>query len=100
MNKIKVASLAAVIALTFGAVVFAADTNTSEKVAAPVARSKRIDINTATEAQLKTIQGVGDEEAKRIVAGRPYYNKAELKTKKIINTDLYEKMKKLISAVC
>jgi DNA uptake protein ComE-like DNA-binding protein len=100
MSKMKLTSLAAIIVLTFGAVAFATDTKKTENVVVPVAKTKLIDINTATEYQLKTIQGVGDEEAKRIIAGRPYYNKAELKTKKIINTDLYEKMKKLISAVC
>jgi DNA uptake protein ComE-like DNA-binding protein len=76
--------------LTFGAFAFAADTKAN----------KRIDINTATEDQLKSIPGIGNETAKKIIAGRPYYKKNELKTKNIISADSYEKIKKLIESVC
>jgi DNA uptake protein ComE-like DNA-binding protein len=89
MQKLRTITLALIIALTFGTIAFAADNS-----------AKIIDINTATVAQLKTIPGVGDETAKKIIDGRPYYKKSELNTKKVISTDLYEKINKLISAVC
>jgi DNA uptake protein ComE-like DNA-binding protein len=89
MKKITATVLATIFALTFSTIVFAADANV-----------RLIDINTATEAQLKAIPGVGDEYAKKIIAARPYNKKEELTTKKIIPADSYEKIKKLIDAVC
>jgi competence protein ComEA len=89
MKKFKATALALIIALTFGTVVFAADT-----------KAKLININTATEAQLKTIPGVGDEYAKKIIAGRPYTAKAQLKTKEIIPADVYSQIKTLLASVC
>jgi competence protein ComEA len=97
MQKFTTVILAIIIALTFSTLVFAADSKDSAKVAA---KAKLVDINTATEEQLKAIPGIGDEYAKKIIVGRPYHQKSELKTKKIITTDSYEKIKKLISAMC
>lgn len=62
------------------------------------AKSKVIDINTATEAELKAIPGIGDTYAAKIVAGRPYTNKAQLKSRKIVPDTAYEKVKDLITA--
>lgn len=57
-----------------------------------------LDINSASEAELKAIPGVGDTYAKKIVAGRPYAKKDQLKSKKIIPDSLYEKIKDKIVA--
>jgi competence protein ComEA len=57
-----------------------------------------LDINTASESQLKAIPGVGDTYAKKIIAGRPYVKKDQLKSKKIIPDSLYEKIKDKIVA--
>lgn len=57
-----------------------------------------IDINTATEEQLKKIAGIGDEYSKKIIAGRPYAKKDQLKSRKIITDALYEKIKDKIIA--
>jgi competence protein ComEA len=97
MKKFITTALAITIALSLGTFVLAAETKDSVK-AAP--KAKLIDINTATEDQLKAIPGVGDEYAKKIIAGRPYHNKGELKSKNIIPADSYEKINKLIKAVC
>jgi len=97
MKKVMTTVLAIIIALTLGTFVFAADPQYPAKTAA---KANLIDINTATEAQLKAILGVRDEEAKNIIAARPYANKEQLKTKNIIPVDSYEKIKKLIDAVC
>lgn len=57
-----------------------------------------IDINTATEAELRTIPGIGEAYAKKIIAGRPYRAKNELVQKKILPQGVYDKVKELIVA--
>jgi DNA uptake protein ComE-like DNA-binding protein len=67
-------------------------------VAAPAAKAELIDINSATEEQLKTLTGIGDAYAKKIIAGRPYAKKDQLKTKNIIPTATYDKIQDKIIA--
>jgi DNA uptake protein ComE-like DNA-binding protein len=54
---------------------------------------KKIDLNAATEEDLTELPGVGKHEAKRIIAGRPYHDKHDLVTKKIMTASAYEKLK-------
>ena len=62
------------------------------------AKAKIVDINTASEAELKAVPGIGDTYAAKIVAGRPYANKTQLKSSKIVPDMVYEKVKDLITA--
>ncbi|MDH4085083.1 MAG: helix-hairpin-helix domain-containing protein [Nitrospira sp.] len=55
-----------------------------------------IDINSGTFDQLKTLVGIGDTDAKRIVEGRPYQRTDELVTKKVILQMTYDKIKEQI----
>jgi len=68
--------------------------------AAPVkvAAEELLDLNSASEEQLKKIPGIGDEVAKRIIAGRPYVKKDQLKSRKIVTPALYDKIRDKIIA--
>jgi DNA uptake protein ComE-like DNA-binding protein len=61
-------------------------------------KAKPVDINTASEAELKAIPGIGDAYAAKIIAGRPYAKKDQLKSRNILPAPVYEKTKDLIIA--
>ena len=61
-------------------------------------KKKPIDINTASEDELKSIKGIGDAYAKKIVDGRPYKRKDELVKKKIVPEKTYDEIKDQIIA--
>ncbi|WP_342617946.1 helix-hairpin-helix domain-containing protein [Rhodoferax sp. GW822-FHT02A01] len=63
-----------------------------------LAKIKLVDINSATEVQLKKLPGIGDAEAKRIVANRPYGSKVWLVTNGVIGEGPYTNIKHLIVA--
>lgn len=76
----------------------AAKTVPAEKKAEPAAKQELLDINTASEADLKALTGIGDAYSKKIIAGRPYAKKDQLLSKKIVPKATYEKIKDKIIA--
>src|SRR5512139_2992476 len=60
--------------------------------AAATAKAELIDINSATDVQLKTLPGIGDAYAAKIMAGRPYARKDQLKSKNVIPAATYDKI--------
>lgn len=62
------------------------------------AQQDLIDINTASGEQLKTLPGLSDEDVKKIIDGRPYTRKNQLKQKNIITAAAYDGIKKQIVA--
>ena len=61
-------------------------------------KAKIVDINTATSAELKAISGIGEAYSEKIIAGRPYANKAQLKSRNILPIKVYEQVKDRIIA--
>lgn len=72
----------------------AADKAAAEK---PSAKNP-LDLNSATQAELQELPGIGEAYSKKIIEGRPYAKKDQLVSKKILPAVTYEKIKDLIIA--
>ena len=63
-----------------------------------MAKIKPVDINSASEKQLMKLPGIGEADAKRIIANRPYASKVWLVTNKVIGEGPYSNIKHRIEA--
>jgi DNA uptake protein ComE-like DNA-binding protein len=77
----------------------AASAGFAQRAKKPAVLVKLIDINSASLSDLKKLTGVGDVEAGRIIAGRPYLSKAELVTKKVMPTGPYLSIRNRVVAM-
>ena len=68
----------------------------AQKQTAPT--SDLIDINSASADELKSLPGIGDAYSQKIVSGRPYANKTQLVSRKIIPQATYDKIKDKVIA--
>jgi len=59
---------------------------------------KLVDINSASRAELKALPGIGDAEAERIIAGRPYLSKAELVSRNVMPEGVFVSLRKQLIA--
>ena len=58
-----------------------------------------IDINSASRAALKTLPGIGDAEAQKIIAGRPYLTKTELVSRQVLPAGPYLSLRTRVVAL-
>jgi len=71
----------------------------SRRPSPPAKKPKPVEINSATAAQLKTIPGIGDAEAQRIIINRPYMTRSHLVTKNVLSYEAYLAVKDRIIAI-
>jgi DNA uptake protein ComE-like DNA-binding protein len=60
---------------------------------ADAAKKEKLDINSASQADLDKLPGIGEARAKAIIKGRPYKGKDDLVQKKILSQSVYDKIK-------
>jgi len=70
-------------------------TTSTEKKAA---KANLVDINSATKDELNALPGIGDAYSQKIIDGRPYANKAQLVSKKVLPKATYDGIKDQIVA--
>ncbi len=61
--------------------------------------SSVININIASSDELESLPGIGDKTAQKIIEGRPYSSREELREKKIVGNAVYEKIVDLITTL-
>ena len=69
----------------------------NETATAP-AKGDLVDINSASKEELKALPGIGDAYSQKIIDGRPYANKTQLKSKGIVPDATYNKISDKIIA--
>ncbi len=71
--------------------------STAQKAGAMKA-SALVDINSASQADLEKLPGIGKAYSEKVIKGRSYARKDELVTKKILTQATYDKIKDMIVA--
>jgi competence protein ComEA len=73
-------------------------TASEKKTEKAAAKANLVDINSASKDELTALPGIGDAYSQKIIDGRPYTNKAQLVSKKILPKATYDGVKAQIVA--
>ena len=90
--------------LTLLAILFAPALAPAQKTGADAAAAAKakaaelVDLNSATLDQLKALPGIGDAYGQKIIDNRPYANKLQLVSKKVVPAGVFAKFKELVIA--
>ena len=68
------------------------------KTPADASQTGQLDINSASKDQLMALPGVGTQYAQKIIDGRPYANKSQLRSRNIIPQSVYSKISGMVIA--
>lgn len=71
--------------------------NVSGSTAAGTQVNAKVNINTATQAELEALSGIGPVTASKIISGRPYSKIEDLLTLKILSKKVFDQIKDSIS---
>jgi len=69
------------------------DSSSDARTTTAAPKADMVDINSATAAELKMLPGVSENDAIKIIHGRPYADKSQLVSKKVVSEPTYEKIK-------
>ena len=70
-----------------------ATTGGGQGIVAGVNVQVKVNINTASQAEIEALPGIGPVTASKIISGRPYQNTDELLSKKVVSKAVFEKIK-------
>ena len=56
-------------------------------------QTAKVNINTASQAELEALPGIGAVTASKIISNRPYQQTGELLSKKVVGKSVYDKLK-------
>jgi DNA uptake protein ComE-like DNA-binding protein len=100
--------LSAGLALVLGGAALAADPPKAatpqpparaNQASAPAVSARLVDINKAGRSELKTLPGIGETEAAKIIAARPYLTKTDLVTKNVLTLQTYDALRSSIIVI-